>query len=95
MFDCKILKHSHFTEVCQAPASFSVTSELVMQPEEPSIASLLVKQSPSMHYGHGWIMGKDGKRWHPCISQDSLLADLSTSQEGKSWLSKVLRRLFH
>ncbi len=32
---------------------------------EPSFASLLVKQSPAMHCGHGWIMGKDGKRWHP------------------------------
>ncbi|QZD85770.1 phage filamentation protein Fil family protein, partial [Klebsiella pneumoniae] len=21
-----------------------------------------VKQSPSPHFGHGWIMGKDGKR---------------------------------
>jgi hypothetical protein len=31
-----------------------------------------------MHCGHGWIMGKDGKRWHPCRSQDALLADLST-----------------
>ncbi|MCI0186354.1 DUF2724 domain-containing protein, partial [Cronobacter sakazakii] len=32
---------------------------------EPSFASLLKKQSPSMHYGHGWIVGKQGKRWHP------------------------------
>ena len=34
-----------------------------------------------MHYGH-WarvrIMGEDGKRWHPCRSQDELLAELST-----------------
>ncbi|MCD3025419.1 phage filamentation protein Fil family protein, partial [Salmonella enterica] len=37
-----------------------------MLTKEPSFASLLVKQSPAMHYGHGWIMGKDGKRWHPC-----------------------------
>ncbi|QLN46252.1 phage filamentation protein Fil family protein [Klebsiella grimontii] len=28
---------------------------------EPSFASLLKKQSPGMHYGHGWIAGKDGK----------------------------------
>jgi hypothetical protein len=41
-----------------------------MLTKEPSFASLLVKQSPAMHYGHGWIMGKDGKRWHPCCSQD-------------------------
>lgn len=49
---------------------------------EPSFASLLVKQSPAMHCGHGWIMGKDGKRWHPSRSQDALLADLSTIQQG-------------
>lgn len=49
--------------------------------KEPSFASL-VKQSPAMHYGHGWIMGKDGKRWHPCRSQDELLADLSTTKQG-------------
>ncbi|HCN6464323.1 TPA: DUF2724 domain-containing protein [Escherichia coli] len=36
---------------------------------EPSFASLLVKQSPGMNYGHGWIAGKDGKRWHPSRSQ--------------------------
>jgi hypothetical protein len=35
-----------------------------MLKSEPSFASLLVKQSPGMHYGHGWIAGKDGKRWH-------------------------------
>jgi hypothetical protein len=62
---------------------------------EPSFASLLVKQSPAMHCGHGWIMGKDGKRWHPNRSQDALLADLSTIQQGKPWLLKVLQRLFH
>lgn len=27
-----------------------------MLTNEPSFASLLVKQSPAMHYGHGWIM---------------------------------------
>ncbi|WP_228744933.1 phage filamentation protein Fil family protein, partial [Klebsiella pneumoniae] len=37
-----------------------------MLTKQPSLASLLVKQSPSPHFGHGWIMGKDGKRWHPC-----------------------------
>ncbi|MCL7870613.1 DUF2724 domain-containing protein, partial [Klebsiella pneumoniae] len=41
---------------------------------EPSFASLLKKQSPGMHYGHGWIAGKDGKRWHPSSSQADLLA---------------------
>ncbi|ECK2535017.1 DUF2724 domain-containing protein [Salmonella enterica] len=66
-----------------------------MLTKEPSFASLLVKESPAMHYGHGWIMGKGGKRWHPCRSQDALLADLSTTKQGKPWLLKALRRLFH
>ncbi|HCB0074947.1 phage filamentation protein Fil family protein [Klebsiella variicola] len=61
---------------------------------EPSFASLLVKQSPGMHYGHGWITGKDGKRWHPSRSQADLLADLSTQKQGESWLSKLFLRLF-
>lgn len=34
---------------------------------EPSFASLLVKKSPGMHFGHGWIHLPDGKNWHPCI----------------------------
>ena len=65
-----------------------------MLKNEPSFASLLVKQSPGMHYGHGWISGKDGKRWHPCRSQADLLADLSTKKQGESWLSKLLPRMF-
>lgn len=60
---------------------------------EPSFASLLVKKSPGMHFGHGLIAGKDGKRWHPCNSQAELLADLSTIKQGKPWLLKVLQRL--
>ncbi|ELJ5835250.1 phage filamentation protein Fil family protein [Enterobacter kobei] len=66
-----------------------------MLTKEPSFASLLVKESPAMHYGHGWITGKGGKRWHPCRSQDELLSDLSTTKQGKPWLLKALRRLFH
>ncbi len=50
--------------------------------EEPSFASLLKKQSPAMHCGHGWIIGKDGKRWHPSRSQDELLAGLTTTKRG-------------
>lgn len=61
---------------------------------EPSFASLLVKQSPGMHCGHGWIIGKDGKRWHPSSSQADLLAGLSTQKQGESWLSKLYPRLF-
>ncbi len=53
-----------------------------MLKSEPSFASLLVKQSPGMHYGHGWIAGKDGKFWHPSRSQADLLAGLSTQKQG-------------
>lgn len=65
-----------------------------MLTKEPSFESLLVKQSPAMHYGHGWIMGMDSKRWHPCRSQDALLAELSTKKQGKPWLLKGMLRLF-
>ncbi|HCT5949319.1 TPA: DUF2724 domain-containing protein [Klebsiella pneumoniae] len=65
-----------------------------MLTNKPSLASLLVKQSPSPHFGHGWIMGTDGKRWHPCRSQDALLADQSTTKQRKPWLLKAIQRLF-
>lgn len=65
-----------------------------MLTNQPSLASLLIKQSPSPHFGHGWIMGTDGKRWHPCCSQDALLADLSTTKQRKPWLLKAIQRLF-
>ncbi|NNS46989.1 phage filamentation protein Fil family protein [Escherichia coli] len=66
-----------------------------MLKSEPSFASLLVKQSPGMHYSHGWILGEDGKRWHPCNSKADLLAGLSTRKREKSWLSKLLNYLHH
>ncbi len=65
-----------------------------MLKNEPSFASLLVKQSPGMHFGHGWIAGKDGERWHPSRSQVDLLADLSTKKQEESWLSKLFPRMF-
>ncbi|MGG8018882.1 DUF2724 domain-containing protein [Klebsiella aerogenes] len=49
-----------------------------MLKNEPSLASLLVKQCPAMHYGHGWIAGDNGKRWHPCRDQSELLNGLKT-----------------
>ncbi|EPW1718121.1 phage filamentation protein Fil family protein [Enterobacter hormaechei] len=49
-----------------------------MLKNEPSFASLLVKQSPAMHYGHGWIAGDNGKRRHPCRDQSKLLNGLKT-----------------
>ncbi|MBV8044512.1 phage filamentation protein Fil family protein [Pluralibacter sp.] len=66
-----------------------------MLTKEPSFASLLVKQNPSMHYGHGWIAGDKGKRWHPSRSQADLLAGLSTNKQEESWLSKLLNCLRH
>lgn len=51
-----------------------------MLTSEPSFASLLVKKSPGMHFGHGWIVGKDGKRWHPCRDQSELLNGLKSKQ---------------
>ncbi len=51
-----------------------------MLTNEPSFASLLKKRSPSMHYGHGWIMGSDGQRWHPCCSQSELLNCLTAKK---------------
>lgn len=66
-----------------------------MLANKPSFASLLVKQSPAMHYGHGWIMGEGGKRWHPCRNQQALLADLSTTKRGKLWRLKALRQRFN
>jgi hypothetical protein len=64
-----------------------------MSNNEPSFASLLVKKSPGMHFSHGWIVGKDGKRWHPSRSQAELLVGLSATKKGKSWLLKALQRL--
>ncbi|HAV7603104.1 TPA: phage filamentation protein Fil family protein [Escherichia coli] len=64
-----------------------------MLTNEPSFASLLRKENHAMHYGHGWIAGKDGKRWHPSCSQTELLAGLSTQKQGESWLLKLCRQL--
>ncbi|WP_345827772.1 phage filamentation protein Fil family protein [Erwinia sp. HDF1-3R] len=46
-----------------------------------SFASLLKRQNPSPAYGHGWIMGKDGKRWHPSNEQKALLRGLTKKQK--------------
>lgn len=55
-----------------------------MLKNEPSFASLLVKQSPAMHYGHGWIAEDNGKRWHPCRDQSELLNGLKTKTTNPS-----------
>ncbi|HGW6103662.1 TPA: phage filamentation protein Fil family protein [Citrobacter werkmanii] len=59
-----------------------------MLTKEPSFASLLVRQSPAMHYGHGWIHLPDGKKWHPCI-------ELSPRQQAVREIDKkrLLQRL--
>ncbi|THC30304.1 DUF2724 domain-containing protein [Enterobacter sp. AD2-3] len=58
--------------------------------KEPSFASLLVKQSQGMHCGHGWIIGKDGKRWHPSRDQSELLNGL-TSKTAKPSAFLIIR----
>ncbi|EPE6073670.1 phage filamentation protein Fil family protein [Enterobacter hormaechei] len=54
-----------------------------MLKNEPSFASLLVKPSPAMHCGHGWIIGQDGKRWHPSRDQSELLNGLTSKKATK------------
>ncbi len=61
-----------------------------MLKNEPSFASLLVKQSPAMNYGHGWIAGDNGKRWHPCHDQSELLNGLK-SKSGKPSAFLIIR----
>ncbi|WP_288657472.1 phage filamentation protein Fil family protein [Pantoea sp. UBA6567] len=56
-----------------------------------SFAAHLKRQSPSMSYGNGWIMGENGKRWHPCADQKLLLRDLTTKRTG---LINRLRKIF-
>lgn len=58
----------------------------------PSMASLLVKESPGMSYGHGWICA-DGKRWHPSRDQSELLNGLKTKQANKS--ANLIIRIAH
>ncbi|WP_071883913.1 phage filamentation protein Fil family protein [Pantoea sp. At-9b] len=59
-----------------------------------SIAPLLKRQSPSHAYGHGWIAGEQGRRWHPANSQAELLAVLSGNRKQKSWVTKLKTSLF-
>lgn len=55
-----------------------------------SMASLLKRQSPSVSYGHGWIMGKDGKRWHPVLSKSEPVIHERVNKRGKLWLLKMI-----
>lgn len=52
-----------------------------------SLASRLKRQSPSMSYGHGWIMGENGKPWHPILSAGN---KANAGKRGESWLSKAI-----
>ncbi|MEN4834317.1 phage filamentation protein Fil family protein [Pantoea vagans] len=56
-----------------------------------SFAAHLKRQSPSMSYGNGWIMGENGRPWHPCKSQRELLNSITTKRAG---YSQRLRRIF-
>ncbi|AYN27697.1 DUF2724 domain-containing protein [Buttiauxella sp. 3AFRM03] len=57
---------------------------------EPSFASLLKRQSPSMSYGHGWIMGDNNHRWHPSRDQSALLNGLRTRKP--SLVTRLIKR---
>ncbi|QCR38024.1 phage filamentation protein Fil family protein [Nissabacter sp. SGAir0207] len=59
-----------------------------------SIAPLLTRQSPSPSYGHGWIMGKQGKRWHPAWQQTTLTQHRNAKIKESSWLLKLLPPLW-
>ncbi|MFU9138006.1 phage filamentation protein Fil family protein [Erwinia tasmaniensis] len=52
-----------------------------------SFAAHLKRQSPSMSYGNGWIMGENGRRWHPVLSQQVQVKE----SRGKSWLSRAIQ----
>ncbi|WP_293001985.1 phage filamentation protein Fil family protein [Pantoea sp.] len=52
-----------------------------------SFAAHLKRQSPSVSYGNGWIMGENGRRWHPVLSQQVQAKE----KRGKSWLSKEIQ----
>ncbi|WP_307745781.1 phage filamentation protein Fil family protein [uncultured Pantoea sp.] len=52
-----------------------------------SLAAHLKRQSPSMSYGNGWIMGENGKRWHPVLSQQVKTKE----QRGTTWLSRAIQ----
>ncbi|MFG6076089.1 phage filamentation protein Fil family protein [Erwinia sp. OPT-41] len=54
-----------------------------------SMAALLKRRSPLPAYGHGWIMTKEGQRWHPTLSKQQPAENMAVSKRGKSWLSKL------
>ncbi|WP_345826913.1 phage filamentation protein Fil family protein [Pantoea sp. BRR-3P] len=58
-----------------------------------SFAAQLKRRSPSMSYGHGWILGDNGKRWHPVKEVSSAPQIQATPKRGKSWLSKAIQCL--
>ncbi|SFJ86609.1 Protein of unknown function [Candidatus Pantoea symbiotica] len=58
-----------------------------------SFAAHLKRRSPSMSYGDGWIMGENGRRWHPSADQQALLKGLSTKRK-RTGLFNRLRRKF-
>ena len=52
----------------------------------------LKHQSPTPQLpsrGHGWIIGIDGKLFHPSRSQADLLQALTTRKKVNTWQSKV------
>ncbi|WP_072166344.1 phage filamentation protein Fil family protein [Erwinia sp. Leaf53] len=54
-----------------------------------SVAPMLKRQSPSMAYGHGWISGDKGKKWHPCNEQSELLRGMANVRR-KNILARIV-----
>ncbi|OWY76868.1 phage filamentation protein Fil family protein [Pantoea sp. AMG 501] len=56
-----------------------------------SLASRLKRQSPSVAYGNGWIMGENGKPWNPCNSQKQLLQGLTSKRKPAGFMARLFR----
>ncbi|PZL84943.1 DUF2724 domain-containing protein [Pantoea sp. ARC270] len=55
-----------------------------------SLAARLKRQSPSMSYGHGLIIGENGKRWNPVTPSASEVKAQALPKRSKSWLLKAI-----
>lgn len=53
-----------------------------------SIAPLLKQQSPSRHFGHGWIELPQGRRWNPAPRQAGFTAAKMPAQK-KSFFKRL------
>ncbi|MGX9275941.1 phage filamentation protein Fil family protein [Pantoea ananatis] len=56
-----------------------------------SLASRLKRRSPSVAYDNGWIMGENGKPWHPSNSQKQLLHGLTNKRKPAGFMARLFR----